>query len=226
MKRKLERCQKLILQTDPFSLESMVRSVLIHYFYHVSDKQIVEVANDDPRGPKSVNLLSPTVFKGRGRIRLTASTILGVVQSPGAYACSYIEARTENSVIEIGEDTTINNRATIISEGAGIRIGRRCLIGPELMITDSNNHELEIGRRNLADQKPQQVVIGDDVFIGFRVTILKGCRVGNGCVIAAGCVVPPSFEAPPMSVIAGNPARIVATLVENMSNGFDFPPRL
>jgi maltose O-acetyltransferase len=212
MKLNLERYQKLMLQTEPFSLESMVRSLLIHYFYHVSDKQIVEVAGDDARARKTVNLLSPTVFKGHGKIRLDATTKFGVVQSPGAYACSYIEARTENSFIEIGAGTTINNRATILSEGAGIRIGKRCLIGGELMVTDSNNHELELGRRHFADQKPERVIIGDDVFIGARVIVLKGSRIGSGCVIAAGCVIPPSFEAPPMSIVAGNPARIVATL--------------
>jgi carbonic anhydrase/acetyltransferase-like protein (isoleucine patch superfamily) len=51
--------------------------------------------------------------------------------------------------------------------------------------------------------------VGDDVFIGSRVTLLKGCRIGDGCVIAAGSVVPPSFEAPGMSIVAGNPAKIV-----------------
>ena len=53
------------------------------------------------------------------------------------------------------------------------------------------------------------MVIEDEVFIGSRVTLLKGCRIGRGSVIAAGTVVPPKFDAPPLSVIAGNPAVIV-----------------
>jgi len=65
------------------------------------------------------------------------------------------------------------------------------------------------GRRAEADRQTRQVVMGDDVFIGSRVTLLKGCHIGNGCMVAAGAVVTPGFEAPPMSIVAGNPARVV-----------------
>jgi len=219
MKLNLERFQRRMLQTDPFSLEGMVRSLLIHYFFHVSNRQIVEVVSGHQVVRQPLNLHSPTVFKGQGKIRVDASATFGVVQSPGAYACSYLEARTIHSLIEIGAETTINNRAVIISEGAGIKIGARCLIGSELMVTDSNNHELEISQRKLADKNPQSVVIGDDVFIGARAILLKGCRIGDGCVIAAGCVVPPSFVAPPLSIIAGNPAKVVAKLHDGVASG-------
>jgi acetyltransferase-like isoleucine patch superfamily enzyme len=135
--------------------------------------------------------------------------VFGVPRSPGSYSCSYIEARTPQSLIEIGEGTTINNRAVIVSEGAAIHIGRRCLIGSEFQVMDSNAHQLALGQRHLPDQQPRPVVIEDEVFIGSRVTLLKGCRIGRGSVIAAGTVVPPKFDAPPLSVIAGNPAVIV-----------------
>jgi len=96
-----------------------------------------------------------------------------------------------------------------VSEGAQVRIGQRCLIGAEFQVLDSNAHELALGQRHVPDRHPQPVVIEDEVFIGSRVTLLKGCRIGRGSVISAGAVVPPKFEAPPLSVIAGNPARIV-----------------
>jgi maltose O-acetyltransferase len=209
MAPKLERYKARISGIEPSALEAMVRGLLIHYFFHVSNKQIVEVVTSMPNEPRIVNLLTPTVFKGNGRIRLAPTTVFGVLRSPGSYSCSYVEARTVNSLIEIGEETVLNNSATLISEGARIRIGKRCLIGSELHVLDTNAHELNIGMRNLADQSPQSVDIGDDVFIGSRVSILKGCSIGNGCVIAAGSVVPPNFVAPPLSIIAGNPARLV-----------------
>ena len=205
---KLERYKGLISRSQPLELEAWVRALLVHYFFHVSDKQIVEV--DSPAGaPRTVNLLTPTVFKGQGRIRLAANVVFGVPRSPGSHACTYVEARTAQSFIGIGEGTTINNRATLVSEGARILIGKRCLIGTEFQVLDSNAHQLTLGQRHLPDQAPRDVVIEDDVFIGSRVTLLKGCRIGRGSVLAAGCVVPPSFDAPPLSVIAGNPARIV-----------------
>lgn len=205
----LERLRGVVMQTEPTLLENLVRSLLIHYHYHVSNKAMVEVVPVHPGAPASLLLLSPAQFRGHGRIRLAGSTVLGVQQSPGAYNCSYLEARTPQSLIEIGADTTLNNRATILSEGAGVHIGQRCLIGPELLVTDSNSHELAVARRRMADTRPQPVQIGNDVFIGARVTILKGCRIGDGAVIAAGSVLLPGFEAPPLAIVAGNPAQVV-----------------
>lgn len=205
MSLKLERYKALVSGAEPSVLEAAVRNLLIHYFFHVSDKQTLQVR----AGGKTVNLLTPTVFKGAGRIVLSPTTVFGVPRSPGSYGCSYVEARTATARIEIGDGTVLNNRATLLSEGAGIRIGERCLIGAEFEVMDTNAHELALGRRHEADTRPLAVEIGDDVFIGSKVIVLKGCSIGKGCVIAAGSVLPPKFAAPPMSIIAGNPAKII-----------------
>jgi len=212
MALKLERYQALISGTEPGRLEAMVRGLLVHYFFHVSNKAIVEVLTESPTAPRRVNLLTPTQFLGRGRIRLAPDVVFGVPLSPGSYGCSYVEARTPGALIEIGAGTTLNNRAMLLSEGAGIRIGQRCLIGTDLQVMDTNAHELAVARRQMADQQPQAVEIGDDVFIGSSVIILKGARIGAGCIISAGTVVTPKFQAPPNSIIAGNPCRIVGAV--------------
>lgn len=50
-------------------------------------------------------------------------------------------------------------------------------------------------------------MVGSDVWIGHRATILPGVAVGHGAVVAAGSVV--SRDVPPYHVVAGNPARTV-----------------
>jgi acetyltransferase-like isoleucine patch superfamily enzyme len=57
----------------------------------------------------------------------------------------------------------------------------------------------------------EPITIGDDVWIGAGVTILKGARIGDGSIVAAGAVVTRG-EYPPRSVLAGNPARVVKTV--------------
>ncbi|MGE0682736.1 MAG: DapH/DapD/GlmU-related protein [Candidatus Binatia bacterium] len=49
--------------------------------------------------------------------------------------------------------------------------------------------------------------IGNDVWIGFGVTIVHGCDIPDGCVIAAGSVV--TRSPPPYSIVGGVPARVI-----------------
>lgn len=102
-------------------------------------------------------------------MRVAATTLLGWANSP----FSYIEARNPQAVVEIGDRPRINNAAVLIAEGAGIKIGARRLICTEWQVMDTNAHELKLGRRAEVDSQTRQVVMGDDVFIGLRVTLLN-----------------------------------------------------
>lgn len=51
------------------------------------------------------------------------------------------------------------------------------------------------------------LVIGNDVWIGYRATLLAGIEVGHGAVIASRSVV--TADVPPYAIVAGNPARVV-----------------
>lgn len=47
-----------------------------------------------------------------------------------------------------------------------------------------------------------QIIVEDDVWIGFGVTILSGVKLGRGCVVGAGSVV--TKNVPPYAIYAGN----------------------
>lgn len=51
------------------------------------------------------------------------------------------------------------------------------------------------------------IYIEDDVWIGFRTTILSGVQIGRGAVIAAGSVV--TKDVPPYAIVGGVPAKII-----------------
>lgn len=53
----------------------------------------------------------------------------------------------------------------------------------------------------------EEVIIGDDVWIGVGAIILSGSRIGNGCIVGAGSVVVGELD--PYSVYVGVPARLV-----------------
>ena len=59
------------------------------------------------------------------------------------------------------------------------------------------------------EQLPRKgdIVIGNDVWLGYKCTILPGVTIGDGAIIAAHSVV--SRDVSPYCIAAGNPARCV-----------------
>jgi acetyltransferase-like isoleucine patch superfamily enzyme len=61
---------------------------------------------------------------------------------------------------------------------------------------------------NFGDSKPESdVIIGNDVWIGFNVTILPGVKINDGAVVGACSVV--TKDVPPYAIVAGSPARLI-----------------
>lgn len=199
-----------VLRSEPGLLERGWRSLLIHLHHHLSDAGVARRSADAAGQP--LTIVTPTQFRGRGTVEIGRDVVFGVVASPESWSCSYFEARTREAAIRIGAGTVFNNRAQLISEGAGITIGARCLFGTEVMVVDSNFHGLALEVRSQPDPQPRETVLEDDVFVGARAIVLKGARIGRGSVIAALSLVPPGFVAPPMSIVAGNPARVVGSV--------------
>lgn len=50
------------------------------------------------------------------------------------------------------------------------------------------------------------VIIGDNVWLGSRVIILPGVKIGEGTVIQAGSVV--VSDIPPLSIAGGHPCQV------------------
>ncbi|SMG16927.1 CatB-related O-acetyltransferase [Fibrobacter sp. UWB13] len=62
------------------------------------------------------------------------------------------------------------------------------------------------------------IVIDDDVWIGFGATILSGVHIGQGAVIAAGAVV--TSDIPPYTVVGGIPARVIKKRFDEKTIGY------
>lgn len=156
--------------------------------------------------------LQPVLSNGKGYIQIGNNVTFGVMESPYYYSgYSYLDARREESYIEIGNNCWINNNATIISDGKRIIIHSNCLIGVNLQIIDSDFHELDpknrFGGKNIIKK---DVIINKNVFIGNNVTILKGVVIGENSVIGSSSVV--SRNIPSNVIAAGNPAKVIRNL--------------
>lgn len=155
-------------------------------------------------------ILQATQFIGTGEI-FAQNVELGVFPSPYfTNGVGYIEARNTTAKIEILDNTFINNNFVMIADRTKITIGRRCLIGTNFFVTDSDFHGLAINNRTNGNYECLPVEIGDDVFIGSDVKILKGVKIGQGAVIANVAIV--VKDVPPLTIFAGIPAKFVKNI--------------
>ena len=95
---------------------------------------------------------------------------------------------SEGAEFKIGENSTINVNC-IISCREKILIGQNVMVGPSSTFYDCDHVYRTESDMSSAGYKTAPVIIGDNVWIGAQVSILKGVTIGNGSVIAAGSVV-------------------------------------
>lgn len=105
------------------------------------------------------------------------------------------------------------NHDCVIDCFDSISIGHHVVISERVVLRDSDNHSMKdvgaISSDKSAESAP--IVIGDHVWIGMNVIVLKGVTIGEGAVIAAGSVV--NKDVPSHSLVAGVPAKVVKTEV-------------
>jgi acetyltransferase-like isoleucine patch superfamily enzyme len=153
--------------------------------------------------------LGNNIFIG-DRVQIFKTANGGVVRiKSGAALYSDITIETaDNGTVTIGEETHIQPRCQLVAGKASILIGKRVEIAPGCALYPFN-HGFSLNKR-IREQplvSRGDIVIGDDVWLGFGVIILDGVHIGEGAVIGAGSVV--THDIPENAVAVGNPARVV-----------------
>ena len=119
--------------------------------------------------------------------------------------------------IKMGDDCSLSPLSRIVST-KNVLIGNRVLIGHNVNIIDNISHPLDAKLRHEdylnsftigmieCDLKSEEIIIEDDVWIGFNSTILRGVKIGQGAIIGACSIVTKDIE--PWSVNVGNPLKL------------------
>ena len=94
--------------------------------------------------------------------------------------------RGDNKPIFIGANSNIQENAVLHEE---TKIGNFVTVGHAAIVHGA--------------------VIEDNCLIGMGAIILDGSIIGKGSIIGAGCVIPPNKNIPPLSVVVGNPYKII-----------------
>lgn len=117
----------------------------------------------------------------------------------------------------VGKYTYGGLRVINYNENERLRIGSYCSIAQEVTFILNADHrtdtistfpfKVKVLGESLEGTSKGDIIVADDVWIGYRATILSGVHIGQGAVIAAGAVV--TKDVPPYAIVGGVPARVI-----------------
>ncbi|MEO7020963.1 MAG: acyltransferase [Ktedonobacteraceae bacterium] len=111
-------------------------------------------------------------------------------------------ARSSGQKVSIGNGTVINQGCLLYTTG-GLVIGEHVSISAGTWLV-TGSHDINDPLFSVF-YKP--IIIGDNVWIGMRATILPGVTIGEGAIIMAGAMV--TRDVPPYAIAGGVPAKVV-----------------
>ena len=113
--------------------------------------------------------------------------------------------------ISIGNNVSIHEYSLLGAHGK-LFVGSDVSIGSHFIVITADHiyNDLKISHKKQG-LKYGKVEIGNNVWIGSRVTILNNIRISNNTIIGAGSVVTKNF--PENTIIAGNPAKVIKNII-------------
>ena len=163
------------------------------------------ISKSNLRLGRGVTIKNNTTLDALGRVGLS----IGDSSAVGSYCLLRVSGSYSDlgDKIQIGKNVGLGDFAHIGGAG-GVLIGDETIIGAYFSV-HPENHNFDDLNRPIRTQGVNRrgIIIGSNCWIGAKVTILDGSKVGNGCVVAAGAVVKGEF--PDNAIIGGVPAKVL-----------------
>jgi acetyltransferase-like isoleucine patch superfamily enzyme len=112
--------------------------------------------------------------------------------------------------LQMGNNSAIGD-FTHFGAAGGIEIGNDVIMGSYISF-HSENHNFSDPNQLIRKQgvSSKGIKIGNNIWVGAKVTFLDGCVVADNCVVAAGAVVNGVY--PENSIIGGVPAKVIKSI--------------
>ena len=118
--------------------------------------------------------------------------------------------------VQVGDRSSIWCNVTIRADTSSVTIGKETSIQDNSCLHEDADAPLSIGNRVVVGHSctVHGCVVEDDCLIGMGAIILSKAHIGTGSIVAAGAVVLGETEIPPLSLVAGVPAKIKRQVTE------------
>lgn len=176
---------------------------------------------------KNATLLGDDYLFGRGGYIsiIDGSTKEDVILEDHVWIYGALQSQSHGKIY-MGKYSKLGANCRILAVDS-VFIDEYTAIAENVIISDNNNHPVNPSFRKYMRMTPEgddsrmwkhsahaPVVIGKNCWIGQNARIQKGVVLGDNCIVAANSVVTKS--APANCILAGNPARIVKTDIDQV----------
>jgi len=126
------------------------------------------------------------------------------------YRGTIIEVGAGGNVV-IGDDTHIQASCNLKGFLGNLVIGRNVQVAPHCGFSPYEHYfvDLSVPIKSQGLRSAGDIILEDDVWLGFGVQVLEGVHIGKGAVIGAGAVV--TKPIPPYAIAVGVPAQVIGT---------------
>lgn len=120
-------------------------------------------------------------------------------------------------LIDVGKNTYGSINALMYNRDSKLRIGSFCSIGPKVSFIVSADHytshvstfpfKVKVLGDTLEGISKGDIIVDDDVWIGYGATIMSGVHIGQGAIVAAGALI--TKDVSPYAIVGGVPAKVI-----------------
>lgn len=147
------------------------------------------------------------------KIILKANLHIGINKLKGSRAETHIRLRKNsvwningqvlmfyNTIIELFEEAVFDSDFFSVNGGSAIlcakhiKFGKNVMLGRNIMIYDSDHHKV-VDENGNQTNPAKEVIIGDNVWLTNRVTVLKGTTINSGALVSSMSLIYKDIEA-------------------------------
>ena len=220
---KIEKSLKKEFKNTKIKIMSFVKKPFLYDFLNNKNNTVVLIKQNGKKvyNPKIKNLKitfrgfnnyieikEPFIIKNKMTIRAINNTKITIDKNCVFYNLNIkIE---QGAKLIIGKNFFCwNTRIYLTAAGEkSVEIGDDCLFSHGILIRPSDGHKIYDINSNKLINEPEDITIGNHVWVGTRAIILKGAHIPSNCIVGAGSIVNKKFN-DENCIIAGSPAKII-----------------